>query len=260
MVFYLALGAWAQPSFEDDFVVEIDTAQSKNVGKSLTLALGLSALVPGSGEFYLEEKKASKIFFLTEVGMWGALWFSYLARESYLQSARNYAREYAGLKKTDADADFLSVLTKYRSYQEIHHCKCSYEHDQILSGKRDGDYDIPATEENYWNFGSAAVPENTENWKTFIHTTKAYGRAKVAVTWAVGGLLLGRLASLINTLHVYRTTSVKGLAEGNNNLSNEGDSLIANDNNSKNQSPRSSWSLAPMYLEDGLGALAVFKF
>jgi hypothetical protein len=31
----------------------------------------------------------------------------------------------------------------------------------------------------------------------------------------VGGLALGRVASLANTLHLYRVTSVKGLTQGN---------------------------------------------
>ncbi|MBF0430979.1 MAG: hypothetical protein HQK83_06845 [Fibrobacteria bacterium] len=203
-------------TFSNDFVIEIDTGQSKNIGKSLTLALGFSLLAPGSGEYYLRDKKKAKLFALFEVGFWSALYFSWMAKQAYLESARQYAWEYAGIDATDKDEQFLSTMTRYRSYKEIHHRKDSYESIQILSGKREQDYDIPASEENYWDFGSAAIPENTNNWNQFIDATKAYGRADVALTWAIGGLILGRVLSFINTLHLYRTTSVKGLTQAGN--------------------------------------------
>jgi len=201
-----------QQVVKKDFSITIDTVQSVNVGKSLMLALGMSALVPGTGEFYLKDKKASRNFILTEVGFWGALWIAMLARDSYLQSSRHYGSAFAGLENDKPSEELLNAMTQYRSYREVHHCKCSYEQIQILSGKRDGDYDIPDKQENHWDFGSAAIPENTENWKTFIATTKNSGRAKIAITWAIGGLILGRVASTLNTLHLHRTTSVKGLS------------------------------------------------
>ena len=66
-----------------------------------------------------------------------------LARQSYLESTRQYAWEYAGIDASDKDDDFLTEMTRYRSYLEKHHRKDSYEHAQILGGNRDLDYDIP---------------------------------------------------------------------------------------------------------------------
>ncbi len=196
----------------DDFVVSIDTTQSENVGKSLSLAMLFSAALPGGGEYYLKSKETAKKFILLEVGFWGGLAFSIMARESYLQSAKSSAAIFGGVKTDNFDEKFLTAMTQYRSYREVHHRKDSYEQTQILSGVRDGDYDLPQGEEYYWDFGTPLIQENTDNWNQFIESTKSYGRAKEAVKWAIGGLLLGRVVSILHTLQVYRKTSVKGFA------------------------------------------------
>lgn len=195
----------------DDITIEVDPAQSRNRGKSLPLAMFLSVALPGAGEYYLEEKGIAKAFLLTEVGFWATLYIGYIARDSYLQSARNYASEYAGIDASRKSTAFLDSMAKYRSYQEKQHRQDSYELAQILAGKRDRNYDIAPTEENDWDFGSSANPENTSHWRTFQSTLRYYRGSKVAISFAVGFLALNRLASLANTLNVYKRTSSRGL-------------------------------------------------
>lgn len=191
--------------------VEVDPGQSVNKDKSLALAMLYSAALPGSGELYLREKTNAKAFLLAEAGFWASLYVAFLARESYLTSARNYASEYAGIDASGKSAAFLETMASFRSYQEKQHRQDSYEIAQILSGKRDRDYPIKPIEANYWDFGSSANPGNTENWKTFQSTLRYYRASKVAMSFAIGALALNRLASLANTLRVYKRTSSKGL-------------------------------------------------
>lgn len=195
-----------------DLVIEVDPKQSRNTRKSLPLAMLFSAVLPGTGEYYLEDKGHAKAFLLAEAGFWASLYISLVAKDSYLQSARNYASEFAGIDAGGKGEDFLNTMASYRSYQEKQHRQDSYELSQILSGKRDRDYDIPMTPENDWDFGSASNPQNTRNWNTFQSTLRYYRASKVAVSFAVGALALDRLLSLANTLHVYKRTSAKGLS------------------------------------------------
>ncbi len=195
----------------DETVIEVDQRQSKNAGKSLPLAMVCSAILPGSGEFYLEDNGPGKVFLLVEAGFWASLYIAFLTQDSYLQSSRNYASEFSGIDAAGKSVSFLNTMASYRSYQEKQHRQDSYELSQILSGKRDRDYAIPMVAENDWDFGSSTNPQNTRNWKTFQSTLRYYRSSKVAVSFAVGALALNRLASLAHTLNVFKRTSAKGL-------------------------------------------------
>jgi hypothetical protein len=195
----------------EDVTIEVDPGQSRNKDKSLPLAMLFSATLPGSGEFYLNEKGNAKAFLLTEAGFWASLYVAFVVRESYLSSARNYASEHAGIDASSKSPAFLETMATFRAYQEKQHRQDSYELAQILSGKRDGNYDIKAEEANYWDFGSSVNPENTANWRTFQQTLRYYRASKVAISFAIGALALNRLVSLANTLRVYKGTSAKGL-------------------------------------------------
>lgn len=196
---------------QDDVTIEVDPGQSRNKDKSLALAMLLSASLPGSGEYYLREKGNAKAFLLTEAGFWASLYVAYMARNSYLSSARSYASEYAGIDASSKSPNFLETMAVFRSYQEKQHRQDSYELSQILSGKRDRKYDIPPIESNYWDFGSSVNPENTDHWRAFQQSLRYYRTSKVAISFAIGALALNRLASLSNTLRVYKRTSSQGL-------------------------------------------------
>ncbi len=195
-----------------DQVIEVDHRQSQNAGKSLALALVLSATLPGTGEVYLQDKAHAKAFLLAEAGFWAGLYMAFLSKESYLQSARNFASENAGIDASDKGEGFLNTMATFRSYQEKQHRQDSYELAQILSGKRNRDYDIAPIPANDWDFGSASNPQNTRNWKDFQSTLRFYRSSKVVISFAIGAMALNRLASVVNTLHVFKSTSTRGLS------------------------------------------------
>ncbi len=202
----------AADSNQQELTIEIDPAQSRNAHKSLPLAMLYSVALPGAGEWYLQEKSSAKVFLLAEAGFWASLYVAFLAKDSYLQSARNYASEFAGIDASGKSQGFLETMANYRSYQEKQHRQDSYELAQILSGKRDGNYDIQAVPDNYWDFGTSANPENTRNWNTFQATLRYYRASKVAVSFALGALALNRVVSVANTLHVFKKTSARNLS------------------------------------------------
>src|ERR1700682_5926149 len=109
-----------------DVTIEVDQSKSKNESKSLALSLTLSAILPGSGEYYLQEKSRAKIFFLTDTGFWTCLDLAWVTKDSYMQNARNYASAYAGIDASQKSESFLELMGAYRSYQEKQHRQDSY--------------------------------------------------------------------------------------------------------------------------------------
>ncbi len=197
---------------DSGFTIEMDRSLGKNADKSLSLALLGALILPGTGEFYLRESGQAKPFLLVELGFWASLCVSWWSMDSHLQSARNIASDYAGIDASNKSVAFLNTMSEYRSYLEKEHRNDSYELSQILSGKRDGRYDIPSSPENYWDFGSSNTPENTRHWKTFQSTLRYYRASKIALTFAIGGLALNRVAALAHTLRLYRRTASQGLS------------------------------------------------
>ncbi len=205
----------------EGLVIEIDPDKNKNDQKNLGLALGMSTLLPGTGEYYLHDKIWSKTFLLAEAGFWTTLFFAWQAKESYLQSARHFASVYADAQSGGRSEAYLEEIGSYRSYQENERRQDSYEAVQILSGKRDGDYPIKPIEANYWDFGSASSPQNTAAWRDYQDALRHHRRAKIAVSFAIGALALSRAASIVNTLHLYRSTTSFGLSAQSNPILNE---------------------------------------
>lgn len=196
-----------------EITIELDTAQGRNADRSLGLALLGSALLPGAGELYLGEEASGKSFLLAEAGFWASLFIAWQARESYVQSARNHAAQYAGSPETDPlgrmpcegrGESCLELLASYRAYRIREHRQDSYELAQTLSDRELRD--MPD-----WDFGSSNTPENTRRWQEYQSVMRHYRGAKVAISFAAGALILNRAASMAHTLRAYRRTSGKGL-------------------------------------------------
>ncbi len=200
-------GAQGSPK---EITIEVDSSQTRNHDKSLGLALLGSAILPGAGEAYLHEDKTARNFILVEAGFWASLFIAWQVRDSYLQSGRNYASDFAGANAASMSASELENLASYRSYAEAAHRQDSYELAQVLSNQRDGNYAISSA--TAWDFGSSNTPENTAHWKSFQSVMRYYRGANVAISFAVGALALNRVVALAHTLRVYHRTSGKGLS------------------------------------------------
>ncbi|HAO99592.1 MAG TPA: hypothetical protein DCQ83_06060 [Fibrobacteres bacterium] len=216
LILLAAISVWSQSGPESfgvpskEITIEVDSSQTANKDKSLGLALLGSAVLPGTGEAYLRENKSARNFVLVEVGFWASLFVAWQVRESYLQSGRNYASEFSGVDASGKSAAYLENLASYRSYEEYEHRQDSYELTQVISGVRNGQYDVSA-QGNTWDFGSSSSPENTARWREFQSVMRYYRGANVAMSFAVGALALNRVVAIAHTLRVYRRTSGKGI-------------------------------------------------
>ena len=162
-----ALGnqAWAQSSPDTfdpsastsggrEFTVEVDTARGRNAERSLGLAMLASAVLPGTGEAYLGEDRSARAFWLAEASFWAGLFIVTKVKADHMQSARNYASEYAGADASGQGEAYLERLAAYRSYHEKEHRQDSYELNQVLTSQ-------PVAVMPDWDFGSSATPANT---------------------------------------------------------------------------------------------------
>jgi hypothetical protein len=197
-----------------EITIELDTARGRNADRSLLLALLGSAALPGAGEAYLGESRAAKSFLLAEAGFWAGLFISWQARESHLQSARNYVSDYADADASGWGEAMLERAVAYRASHDDDHRQDSYELYYVLTYRRELKEDHP--NHPYWDFGSSNTPENTERWRDYQSIMRHYRGAKVAMSFAVGAMVLNRAASVAHTLRVYRRTSGKGLTEAPN--------------------------------------------
>jgi hypothetical protein len=187
-----------------EITIELDTARGRNAERSLGLALLASAVLPGTGEFYLREDRSARAFWLAEASFWAGLFFAVRVKADHMQSARNFASEYAGADASGQGESYLERMSAYRSYREKEHRQDSYELNQVLSNQ-------PMAVLPDWDFGSSATPENTARWNEYQSIMRHYRGAKVAISFAIGALALNRAASLAHTLRLYRRTSGKGL-------------------------------------------------
>jgi len=95
-VFWVILLCSAE-TFAQSTVIAVDESISRNSSKSLPLAIGASALLPGLGQHYLGEGSYSKVYIWTDVALWVATFGSYFFGERQIASARSYASRYAGI-------------------------------------------------------------------------------------------------------------------------------------------------------------------
>jgi len=193
-----------------EITIELDTTRARNADKSRALALAASALLPGAGEAYLGEERAARSFLLAEAGFWAGLFITYQMRESFMQSARHHASQYAGADAAGWGEGMLERAAAYRASHETERRQDSYEMYYVLSHGRALAVDDP--DHPYWDFGSSNTPENTRHWREYQSVMRHYRGAKVAMSFAVGALVLNRVASVAHTLRVHRRASGQGLS------------------------------------------------
>ena len=197
-------------------VISVDESVSKNHDKSLWLALGASALLPGMGELYLGERQFVRPFVWTDIALWFTAIGSYAIGERYITSAHNYAVRHAGLTSSSRDVDMLNTVGDYRSRGGVAGQNSSpdmdedYNQAQLRAGKKI-DEDLNANIQ--WDWGSSDNPETTEHIDEYKSRLRHYRVSRIVFQVSVGALLLNRVVSMLNTIRVYRATSSKSFTE-----------------------------------------------
>jgi hypothetical protein len=115
-----------QPSFTE----VIKPGEEGRVRKSPWRALGISLLLPGGGQYYVESNVKAKIFAALEVGLWSAF-FAFRQQGSWRKDDfRLLAEAKAGADLGDKDDRFLDVLGFYDSREEYNKLAGVYTRDR----------------------------------------------------------------------------------------------------------------------------------
>lgn len=196
-------------------VVSVDQNVYKNSDKNVFLAIGASALLPGMGELYLNEKNMVRPFVWTDLALWVAAIGSYVVGDRYVTSAHNYAVRHAGFTG-NKNVSLLNTVGSYRSRSGVFGQNSSPDMDEdynqamIRSGKR---IDEDFSKEILWDWGSSDNPETTEHIDEFKSRMRHYRVSRIVFQVSVGALILNRVVSMLDAIRVYRATSSKSFSE-----------------------------------------------
>jgi hypothetical protein len=196
-------------------VVSVDQNVYKNSDKNVFLAVGASALLPGMGELYLNEKNMVRPFVWTDLALWVAAIGSYVVGDRYVTSAHNYAVRHAGFTG-NKNVSLLNTVGSYRSRSGVFGQNSSPDMDEdynqamIRSGKR---IDEDFSKEIQWDWGSSDNPETTEHIDEFKSRMRHYRVSRIVFQVSVGALILNRVVSMLDAIRVYRATSSKSFSE-----------------------------------------------
>lgn len=231
VILLVAVSAFSQ------VVITVDENVSKNQDKSLWLALGASALLPGMGELYLDERSLVKPFVWTDAALWLTAIGSYFIGERYITSAHGYAVRHAGLTTDSKDVSLLNTVGDYRSRGGVAGQNSSPDMDEdynqamIRAGKAiDDEY----SESIQWDWGSSDNPESTEHIEEYKSRLRHFRVSRIVFQVSVGALVLNRVVSILDVMRVYRATSSRSFSQ--------------------------RMEFAPEFLEDGGGILMNVKF
>lgn len=231
VILLVAVSAFSQ------VVITVDENVSKNQDKSLWLALGASALLPGMGELYLDERSLVKPFVWTDAALWLTAIGSYFIGERYITSAHGYAVRHAGLTTDSKDVSLLNTVGDYRSRGGVAGQNSSPDMDEdynqamIRAGKAiDDEY----SESIQWDWGSSDNPESTEHIDEFKSRLRHFRVSRIVFQVSVGALVLNRVVSILDVMRVYRATSSRSFSQ--------------------------RMEFAPEFLEDGGGILMNVRF
>ena len=231
VILLVAVSAFSQ------VVITVDENVSKNQDKSLWLALGASALLPGMGELYLDERSLVKPFVWTDAALWLTAIGSYFIGERYITSAHGYAVRHAGLTTDSKDVSLLNTVGDYRSRGGVAGQNSSPDMDEdynqamIRAGKAiDDEY----SESIQWDWGSSDNPESTERIEEYKSRLRHFRVSRIVFQVSVGALVLNRVVSILDVMRVYRATSSRSFSQ--------------------------RMEVAPEFLEDGGGILMNVRF
>ena len=210
VILLVAVSAFSQ------VVITVDESVSKNQDKSLWLALGASALLPGMGELYLDERTLVKPFVWTDAALWLTALGSYFIGERYITSAHGYAVRHAGLTSDSKDISLLNTVGDYRSRGGVAGQNSSPDMDEdynqamIRAGK---EIDDEYSESIQWDWGSSDNPESTEHIEEYKSRLRHFRVSRIVFQVSVGALVVNRVISILDVMRIYRATSSKSFTQ-----------------------------------------------
>lgn len=195
-------------------VVSVDENVYKNSDKNVFLAVGASALLPGMGELYLNEKGMVRPFVWTDLALWVTAIGSYVVGDRYVTSAHNYAVRHAGFTGKK-NVSVLNTVGSYRSRSGVFGQNSSpdmdedYNQSMLRSGKK---VDEELSNDIQWDWGSSDNPESSKHIDEFKSRMRHFRVSRIVFQVSVGALILNRVVSMLDAVRIYRATSTKSFS------------------------------------------------
>lgn len=162
--------------------------QERPQAKSKYMALGLSFLLPGAGQYYTESKTKTIIFGSAEAVIWGGFFglrqYGSWKKDDY----RAWAAFHAGADVNGKPDIYYEKLTYYDNLNEYNQLAPLYDGDEATL--------FPATPNYYWNWDSDGSRDRYRNLRN--QSKNAYRRS----FFMVGAALINRFLAGIDA---YRT-------------------------------------------------------
>jgi hypothetical protein len=193
-------------------VISVDENLSKNKEKSLALSLAASAVLPGTGHFYLGERAKAKSFFWIDAALWVVAGTTWYYGDNQLENARGYAVRYAGAEGAPKDLEFLSIVGNYRSrggslYQNSNPDNDEDYNQAMLRAGLEIDAEYPYEYGYIWDWGSSDNPETTKRMQNYNDMLKRHRITEIAFQVSLGAMALNRILAILDAMRLYRRTS-----------------------------------------------------
>jgi len=163
-------------------IPDITFQQKKKTG----LAILYSLLLPGMGELYAEGYNSGVYFTIAD----GVLWSSLIGMNIYGNWQENryksFATVNAGINPNGKDKDFFATISAYSSIDDYNNEKALERDFKSMLDK----------EKYYWNWKS------NEDRRTYRSMWSSSEQTFNNIRFAVGGLILNRLISIINAVRL----------------------------------------------------------
>jgi hypothetical protein len=163
-------------------IINFNIEQKKNTG----LAILYSLLLPGMGELYAEGYDSGIYFTIAD----GVLWTTVIGMNVYgnwqEDRYKSYAKVHAGIDPNGKDKDFFATISAYSSIDDYNNEKAFERDFKSMLDKQ----------KYYWNWNS------NEDRRTYRNMWSSSEQTFNNIRFAVGGLILNRLISVINAVRL----------------------------------------------------------
>jgi hypothetical protein len=193
-------------------VISVDENLSRNKDKNLALAIAASAVLPGTGHYYLGKNSRGAAFIWVDAALWVSAGITYIYSDNQLENARGYAVKHAGAEGAPKDLDFLTLMGNYRSrggslYQNSSPDNNEDYNQAMIRAGLEIDAEYPYKYGYIWDWGSSDNPETTARMDEYNEMLKRHRISKIAFQVSLGAMALNRVLAILDVVWTYRQTS-----------------------------------------------------
>ncbi len=149
-----------------------------------------SLLLPGLGEYSLNENNRSKNFFITEACLWLSFFGSYYGNQWYTDNYMSFGSYHANIDLNNIPSSQLSMLIVHMSQYD----NMEVFNETMDRQRRNNSYSDQST--YGWNW------DNDENRETFNDLRIKSSNLKKINNFTISALLINRLVSFFNVVYL----------------------------------------------------------